>query len=119
MCAYDSRKRGEEGRAQLLRGRRFSTTENALAARFAERQVVLDRPRESLLQFRHGFPLEGDDIPKIDHLAMENPGILVVFDGRLIAFVGHHGHGVIPASVRKRRTDLTAPLSVSFWGCGR
>ena len=37
-------------------------------------------------------------------------------DSGLIALVSHRGHGVIPASVRKRRTDLTAPLSVSLRG---
>jgi hypothetical protein len=34
-----------------------------------------------------------------------------------ISFVCHHGS--TPASVRKRRIDTTAPLSVSFCGGGR
>jgi hypothetical protein len=33
--------------------------------------------------------------------------------------MGHCRHGVIPASRKNRRTDLSAPLSVSFAGCGR
>jgi len=33
-----------------------------LAALLAERQIVFDRPGESVLQLRYGPPLEGDDV---------------------------------------------------------
>jgi hypothetical protein len=32
--------------------------------------------------------------------------------------MGHHCHGTTPASRKNRRTDLSAPLSVSLWGWG-
>jgi hypothetical protein len=34
-----------------------------------------------------------------------------------VTFVLHHG--ITPASVKNRRTDFSAPLSVSFCGWGR
>jgi hypothetical protein len=48
---------------------------------------------------------------------VEDPRFVVEFNFADIPFVFHHG--VTPASVRNRRMDLTAPLSVSFCGCGQ
>jgi hypothetical protein len=49
--------------------------------------------------------------------AVEDPRLIVEFDFTNMPFVFHHG--VTPASVRNRRMERTAPLSVSFCGCGR
>src|SRR6266700_5608941 len=81
-----------------------------LAALLAESKIVLDGSRKGLLERGHGFALERDHVAQVGDLAMENLGVLVVFDRRLISLVCHHRHGSIPDSVRKRRTDFTAPL---------
>jgi len=48
---------------------------------------------------------------------MEEIRLLIEGNMSKIPFVCHHGS--IPASVRKRGIDTTAPLSVSFCGWGR
>jgi hypothetical protein len=63
------------------------------------------------------LPLKRHDIPDVDDLAMEKIRLLIESNMGEIPFVCHHGS--TPASVRKRRIDITAPLSVSFCGWGR
>jgi hypothetical protein len=63
--------------------------------------------------------LERHDVAQVGHFAVEVPDVLVVLDDRLITLVSHRGHCSISASIKKRRTDFTVPLSVSFCGCGR
>src|ERR1700689_388590 len=99
-----------------LSGERFL---RLLAARRAKRQVILNRRGEGSFQFVHGLSLERDDIAQIDDLAMKQSGILAEFDDRFITVEMHRAHGSPPASRKNRRTDLTAPLSVSGRGCGR
>src|SRR6266700_7637271 len=67
-----------------------------LAALLAESQIVLDGSRKGLLERGHGFALERDHVAQVGDLAMENLGVLVVFDRRLISLVCHHRHGSIP-----------------------
>jgi len=88
-----------------------------LPARFAESEVVLDGVVEGFAQLRNGGTLESDDVPSVDHFSMEKLGLVVVLNASHVPFVFHHG--VTPASVRNRRIERRAPLSVSFWGWGR
>ena len=90
-----------------------------LAALGAKGQIVLDGAGKRLLQLCRRCSLKGKDVAKIDNLAVEKRSIFIVFDNRFIALVMHRTHGLISASSRKRLTDFTAPLSVSFCGCGR
>src|SRR5260370_30774527 len=88
-----------------------------LAALGAKRQVVINGILKGLAQLRHGPSLKSDNVPGIDDFAVKNLGLVIVFDVSDVALVLHHG--VIPASVKKRRKERNAPLSVSFWGWGR
>ena len=81
--------------------------------------VIGDGIGEGDLQLIERPPLEGQHIARVDHLTVKQPGLLVEFYGRDIAIMGHRGHGITPASRKNLRTDLRAPLSVSFAGCGR
>jgi len=97
----------------------------------AELQVVFYRVTEGRLQLLDRSALEGDYIASIDDLTAKNPGFIIEFHATYIAFMFQHAflhflgfspqaiQGSIPASVRNRRIDFTAPLSVSFSGCGR
>ena len=84
-------------------------------ALLAEGEVVFDRVGESLLQLRNRSALKGNDITESQHFAMKDLGVLVILYKGLVSLICHHVHG----AVRNRRTALTAPLSVSFCGCGR
>ena len=88
-----------------------------LATLLAEREVIVNRFLEGRLQFGNGFALEGDNVPRVENLAVEDSRLVVEFNFANIAFVFHHG--ITPASIRNRRMERTAPLSVSFCGCGR
>src|SRR5437870_689924 len=97
-----------------LTGERFL---RLLASLRAESQVVLDGIAECLLQLRDGGTLKRNHIPSVDDFAVENSGLVVVLDPPNVTLVFHHG--VTPASVRNRRIERKAPLSVSFCGWGR
>jgi hypothetical protein len=77
-----------------------------------KRQIVLNRICKCLAEFVDRLPLKRHDIPDIDDLAMEKIRLFIESNMGEISFICHHGS--IPASVRKRRIDITAPLSVSF-----
>lgn len=53
----------------------------------------------------------------LDDFAVKNLGPVIIFDVSEVTFIFHHG--VRPASVKNRRKDHKAPLSVSFRGWGR
>src|SRR5580658_63332 len=89
-----------------------------LPALAAPIDVIGDRLGERGPQFVERAALEGQHVTGIDDFAMEQPGVFVEFHRRQIAFMRHRRHGEIPASSKNRRTDLSAPLSVSFCGCG-
>src|SRR5208282_719606 len=90
-----------------------------LAALPAEGQVIVDGVGERLFQFGNRVPLKGDHVAEIEDFAMKQLGVFIVLDEGLVAFVVHRVHTVISASIKKRRADFTAPLSVSLRGCGR
>src|SRR5439155_15374946 len=85
-----------------------------LAALGTKCQVVIDGILKGLAQPSHGRSLKCDDVPGIDDFAVRNLGLVIVFDVSEVALVLHHG--VKPPSVKKRRKDRKAPLSVSFRG---
>lgn len=85
----------------------------------AKRQIIFDGAGKCLLQLCCGRSLKGKDVAKIDNLAVEKAGFFIVFYNCFIAFVMHRAYGLISASSKKRLTDFTAPLSVSFCGWGR
>src|SRR5205085_3846773 len=86
----------------------------------AEGQVIIYRVTKSLLEFFNRRALKGDHVAGVYHLAIKDTGLLVELDCALVALVLHcSSSGVTPASVRKRRIETTAPLSVSFRGWGR
>ena len=82
-------------------------------------KIHLNGFRQRGLEFINGTPLKGNDIGKVQYIAMKNVGIRVVFKTALIPLVCKYAHSITPAFSRKRRTDLIAPLSVSGCGCGR
>src|SRR5439155_10268855 len=82
-------------------------------------EIIGDRVGKGDLQFVECASPEGQDVTRVDHLAMKYPCRLIKFDGRNIAVMGHRGHRTTPGSRRNRRTDFNAPLSVSFSGRGR
>src|SRR5438034_1393596 len=88
-----------------------------LAPLRAKGQVVLHRFSEGAPQLSDTCTLEGDDIARVDDFAVKDAGLVVEFNPSDISFVFHHG--VTPASVRNRRRERRAPLSVSLRGCGR
>src|SRR5713101_7746607 len=88
-----------------------------LAALGTKRQVVINGILKGLAQLGHGRSLKCDNVPGIDDFAVKNLGLVIVFDVSDVALILHHG--VKPASVKKRRKERKAPLSVSFWGWGR
>src|SRR6516225_8676236 len=71
----------------------------AFTALPAERQIVLDRSGESLLEIRYGPRLKGDDIAQIDHLAMEDFDLVVVFDSGLITLIAHHSLRILSNTI--------------------
>src|SRR5207244_12916638 len=87
-----------------------------LATRCTEGKIVVYGLLECLLEFSNALTLDGNDIARIDDFAVKDAGFVVELDFSNVSLVLHHG--VTPASVRNRRIERTAPLSVSFWGCG-
>src|SRR5437764_15227323 len=78
----------------------------------AKPHVVIDGIPKGFAQFRNGRSLKSDNVPGIDDLPVKYFGLVVIFNVSDETFVFHHD--VRPASVRKRRIDRKAPLSVSF-----
>src|SRR5947209_3381185 len=106
---------------KLWRNARHELTREGLVRLFpalrAECEIIVDRSLEGCFQFGDALSLEGDHVARVEDFAMENPRFVVEFDFANITLVFHHG--VTPAWTRNRRMERTAPLSVSFCGCGR
>jgi hypothetical protein len=83
---------------------------------FAKVEVVFNRFLKGPTNFIDGGALEGYDITSVDYLTVENAGGVIELDFAYVSFVFHHG--LIPPVSKNRFTDCTAPLSVSFCGCG-
>jgi hypothetical protein len=81
--------------------------------------VIGDRIGEGGLQLVERPPLKGQHISRVDDFAVKKSGRFVQLHIRHVAVMGHRRHGVTPASRKNRRTDRTAPRSVSRRGCGR
>src|SRR6185369_1031944 len=81
-----------------------------------EVEIIVHRIAESLLNLVNRLTLKGNHVAQTDNLAVEDFRFIVILDFTGISFVLHHGR--IPPSCKKRRTDFTAPLSVSFCGWG-
>jgi hypothetical protein len=84
------------------------------ASLLAERQIIIYGFTKSLLDPMHGVRLKRDNIADANDFSVEDLCIIVKYDLTGISLVLHHGK--TPASIRNRRIDLTAPLSVSFLG---
>jgi len=82
-----------------------------LSTTLAELKIVINRLLERSLQLSHGTALKCHDIPDAGNVPMEDLRLVIKAHGAPISFVCDHG--CIPASVRKRRIDFTAPLSVA------
>ena len=77
-------------------------------------QIILYRFLEGRTQLLYGFPLKRDDISNVYNFPMKYVRLIIKLNMRKIPFVFHHNF--TPASIRKRRMETTAPLSVSFCG---
>jgi hypothetical protein len=77
---------------------------------FAPCQVVVDRVTERRLELFKGSTPERHDVPETIDFSVEEPGLRVQFDPSGVASVFNHLlHGsLIPASMRRRLTDLTS-----------
>src|SRR5438128_377552 len=89
----------------------------SFAATLAKLEVVVDGVPKCLHRLRWRTALERDDIANSEHFAVQEVRVGIGLYRAEVAFVPHHGAN--PAPVRNRLIDFTAPLSVSFRGCGR
>ena len=81
-----------------------------------ERKVIIYGVTEGLPQLMYCCPLKRDNIPKVDDFAVEDVGFVIKLDLSNISFV--FNHDITSASFKNLRIELTAPLSVTRFGCG-
>jgi hypothetical protein len=79
----------------------------------AQIKIIFNRLSQGFFQFVNGPTLKSNNIGKVQDIAVKNVRLRVVLKTPLIAFIGKYAHGVTPIVLKKRRTDFTAPLSVS------
>ena len=114
-CGRASMQIWRKTRLELPRKRPLRFTAQFLAGLLVGQYSAL----ELALQFADRTSLKVQYITHIDNDAMKAIVVFIKFYTGLVIFILHCVHGLIPASVRKIRTALSAPLRTVGSGWGR